>query len=103
MTNVTRAADVPDSHKIAVYDALCRYFEGALDSYYTEEIETDPRYDTGVASTKTECIGIEYMERSLYVVMAIEGWADLQGFEVDLPTLTRGDHGDDGTALTLRG
>lgn len=38
---------------------------------------------------------------SLYVVMAIAGWADLQGFVVDLPTLDCDARQDDGTTLTV--
>ena len=103
LRTATRAGDVPDAHKIAVYEAMRRYFESVIDDYYTSDTPTDPRYDTGVAEEKTECIGIDIVDGELYVVMAIEGWADLQGFSVELPRLSRDDHTDDGTALTVRG
>lgn len=98
----TKPEDVPIEHKVAVYDAICRHFEGSLTSYFTHEAEADPRYDTGTAEDETVCIGIRVEGDGLYVVMAIKGWSDLQGFSVDLPKLEKYDHVDDGTSLTLQ-
>lgn len=107
MTTVTQAADVPDTYKIAVYDALCRHFAATLDRYYTDDHPVDRRYDSGVVSPDdppTHTVGIEVeSDGSLFIVLNIKGWADLQGFSVELPTLTRDDCTDDGAALTLAG
>lgn len=97
-----RARDIPDSHKIAVYDALCKYFEAALDGYYTEPAPQDPRYDSGAAAETTGCVGLEVPENGwLNVVMQIEGWADAVGFSVELPPLTRADQADEGAWIEV--
>lgn len=87
---ITQAADVPSSHKIALYDALATHFVTTLDRYYTQPTEADPQYDSGAAQEEpTETVLIEMAGDSLYVTMAIAGWCDFLGFRVELPTLTR--------------
>lgn len=95
---VFKPQDIPDSHKIAVYDALCLYFTGALDRYYIDPAPvTDPRYDSGAgAADQTECVGLEMLDGELGVVMQIKGWTDNIGFSVELPVLTRQDQTDEG-------
>lgn len=96
-------ADVPDVHKVTVYEAIRKHFETALSSYFTERGWADPRYTTGGAEPQTECVGISLDPDGLYIVMAIAGYADLQGFHVDLPHLDKSDLVDDGTVLPLFG
>lgn len=62
MRHVVRSEDVPTAHKIAVYEAMRRHFEQALDAYFTDPAPQDPRYDCGVAAERTECIGIEVLD-----------------------------------------
>lgn len=86
--------DVPDSYKVAFYDALARHFASTIDSYYTRDVEPDPRYDSGVEpAEQTATVLIELGEGQdaddLFVVMEVAGWVDFLGFRVELPTLTR--------------
>lgn len=88
------AKDVPDSYKIAFYDALAKHFADTIDNYYTRDVEPDPRYDSGVeASERTETVlmelGADKDAGDLFVVMEVAGWVDFLGFRVELPTLTR--------------
>lgn len=97
-----RSQDIPDAHKIAVYDALCLYFAQTLDRFYTDPTPQDPRYDSGADTNHpTECIGIEVEGGALSVVMAIQGWADTIGFSVELPVLTRNDQTDEGVWIDV--
>lgn len=107
MSNViSRAQDVPDAHKIAVYDALCAHFATTLDSYYDDDgTPTDPRYDSGVVSPDdppTHTVGMEVAgDGDLYVVLNIKGWADLIGFSIELPTLSRDDAVDASAGISV--
>lgn len=96
----TRAADVPDSHKIKVYDALRAHFAKTLDSYYSDDHPTDPRYDSGVVSPDdppTHVVGLQVDEGGqLFILVNVKGWADLQGFSIELPVLDRADNVGDG-------
>lgn len=96
----TRAEQIPDSHKIKVYDALCRHFAETLDHYYTADHPTDPRYDSGVVGPDdppTHVVGLQVDEDGqLFVLVNVKGWADLQGFSVELPMLGRDDNVGDG-------
>lgn len=88
------AKDVPDSYKVAFYDALAAHFAATIDGYYTRGVPSDPRYDSGVEATETTaCVLMELGEGAdagdLFVVMEVKGWVDFMGFRVELPTLTR--------------
>lgn len=100
---IFRAQGIPDSHKIAVYDALCRHFAETLDTYYTTPVPQRPRHDSGAARAEhTECVGIEVLDDGeIGVVMAIQGWADTIGFCVELPALTRDDQTDEGAWIDV--
>lgn len=97
---IFNAAQIPDSHKIAVYDALCRHLEQTIDSYFTTPVPVDPRYDSGIEPpTETTVIGVEVEDGALYVAIDIIGWVDPQAFYVALPTLTRDAHTGDSAGI----
>lgn len=97
---VFRARDIPDSHKIAVYDALCVHFSEALDRYYTDLVPQDPRYDSGVTNEESWCM-IEVEGAWANVIMSIPGRADTIGFSVKLPLLGRDDQTDEGSWIDV--
>src|SRR5262245_47189562 len=103
MKTVFNAAEIPDSHKIAVYEAICRWLERSIDGYYTDEIPTAPRYDSGLEPpTETKVIGLEVdTEGYLEVAIDIAGWADPQAFSLVLPTLTRDAHMGDSAGVEI--
>lgn len=95
---VIDASDVPDSHKIAVYDALCKHFASVIeqDSYFETSEEILSEHE-GIVAEKTECVGIslEYDEMGrpdgLFVLAEIRGWADNTAFVIPLPEITKHD------------
>lgn len=97
---IWNATEIPDSHKIAVYDALCRHLEQTIDAYYTTPVPQDPRYDSGVEPpTETRVIGLEIEGGELHVSIDIEGWVDPQAFSIELPTLDRDGHTGDSAGV----
>lgn len=97
---IFNAAEIPDSHKIAMYEALCRHFEATIDTYFTTPVPVDPRYDSGIElPTETRVIGWEIKSGALHVALDIVGWVDPQAFWVELPTLTRDTHTGDSAGI----
>ncbi len=95
---------IPDAHKIAVYDALCRHLEQTIDSYYTEPVPQDPRYDSGIEPfTETRVIGLGIEDGWLNVAIDIVGWVDPQAFSIELPTLDRDSHTGDSAGIAGQG
>ena len=79
-----------DDQRIALCKALEAHLVHTLQSYYTADVPTDPRYDTGDAQTDpTYVMLMEIEDGWLNVEMGVQGWADSLTFSVELPTLTR--------------
>lgn len=107
-TRVVLASDVPDSHKIAVYNALCTHFANEIDADpYFATSEDIPPEDVDNVAAETECVGIApvYSEggklTGLSVLADIRGWADNESFQVQVPTLSHHDRTDSGTELAV--
>lgn len=100
---VEEKSKTPATFKVAMYDALCTYFEGLVDgNFYFETHEgTDEELAADCLFTKTECVGFEVSEDSLYICMQIRGQANLKGFDIDLPEFDHRDVVDDGGWLDV--